>query len=265
MGIFKIYKMELYKMIHRKNTWILFIPSLLGILIAAGVGSGAVKITNTSGGTTKLLSCLDFISFQWTFLYEIGILGILIVLLAAFTFSGEIEGGQIKLQLLRVGSRDKLLISKLLALTSFILLAVFAFIVIVSISYYLFIAKTPYGNGTFGLSKEIGFTYSGFLLSLMGNCFTFVILSSITFLIGQRLNTFSTFICTLLLMYVSKYLSSLEAFTLRKYLISYMSNEFLTNSAIKVQDMFTFIGCTLLYIGVIMITAFTLFSRRDIK
>jgi len=257
--------MELYKMSHRKNTWILFIPSLLVILIAAGVGSGAVKITSGYGGAQKLLSCLDFISFQWTFLYELGILGILIILLAAFTFSGEIEGGQIKLQLLRVGNRGKVLISKLLSVTSFILLAVLAFIVIISISYYVFIAKSPYGNGTFALSNEIGFTYSGFLLSLMGNCFTFIILSSITFLIGQRLNTFSSFICTLLLMYVSKYLCSLESFALRKYLISYMSNGFLTNSAIKVQDMFTFIGCTLLYVSVIMITAFTLFSRRDIK
>lgn len=265
MSIFKIYKMELYKMSHRKNTWLLFIPCLLGILFAVGVGTGTVKVSGANGNAKLALSCLEFISFCWVFLRELGIVGILFILVAAFSFSGEIEGGQIKLQLLRVGNRGKVLISKLLTITSWIAVSMIAFVIVTGIAYYIFIANSAYGNGILGLTKEIGYTYSGLILSLIGNLVTFVILSAICLLVGQKLNVLATFVCTLVIMFAANYICTIEAISLRKYMIPYISNAFLLNTSIAVKDVVTFIVCSAIYISVIMVAAFTVFIRKDVK
>lgn len=101
MSLAQVIKTELYKNSRRKSSLMLFIPMLLAIVVTLGYVHGVIEL-NLITGDTGIYSCMDFVFIVWNVLSGLGIIGILLILFAAFQFSGEIERGQIKLMLLRI-------------------------------------------------------------------------------------------------------------------------------------------------------------------
>lgn len=116
MEIWTIYKMEIIKTLKRKNSLILLIPSILIVVMAFGISTGGLTFTGEGLSNDGTFACLDFVTAMWGFFSTLGIWGILLILVTAFQFSGEITSGQIKMTLLRIGKRGPIIIAKFLAL-----------------------------------------------------------------------------------------------------------------------------------------------------
>lgn len=112
MSLAQVIKTELYKNSRRKSSLILFIPMLLAIVVTLGYAHGVIEL-NLITGDTGIYSCMDFVFIVWNVLSGLGIIGILLILFAAFQFSGEIERGQIKLMLLRIRKRSTVVWGKI--------------------------------------------------------------------------------------------------------------------------------------------------------
>lgn len=260
MTIFKIYKMELYKMLKRKTSFILMLPSILAIIVGIALKSGGLKITSTK----TVYSCMDYTLGIWTILTSIGIVGIFFILVSAFQWSSEVEHGQIKILMLRVGRRSNILIGKFIAMITSIALSIAMFIIVNIATYYIFIANSKFGNGSF-LLKINGLTMGNLILSILCTLVTYAILVAITYCIGIRFNMMITFIVALIAMYAGRYISQIKDLMFVKYTSFYMENSFLAGKSITGLDGMIFVIFSLILITSLMIISIKLFSKTDIK
>lgn len=210
MEAWTIYKVELTKLLKRKNSLILLLPTILAVVMSYGISNGGVTLT----GATTTFSCVDFITALWAFFSGLGIWGILILLVSAFLFSGEIHNGQIKLTLLRVKQRSHIIIAKFFALSTLIIAAFTLFTFATGVSYYLFIANSKLGNAEFA-SKNIATSH--LILSLFLIFLYLLLFIGITFLIGQFLSPVITFIFSLISLFILNYLITAETFNFLTY------------------------------------------------
>ncbi|MEG0732797.1 MAG: ABC transporter permease [Vagococcus sp.] len=256
METWSIYKVEITKLLIRKNSLILLLPTVLAIIMSFAISKDGITLT----GATQTFSCVDFITALWAFFSGLGIWGILILLVSAFLFSGEINNGQIKLILLRVNKRSHVVIAKFLALITCIAANFSLFTFIVGLSYYLFISESKLGNGQFA-SKSI--LTSHLIISLFLILLYHLLFIGVTFLIGQFLSPVITFIFSLLSLFVVNYLTSANTFDFLNYSPSSLSSQLLLSGKIDHLALSLIFSISLL---VLMMTfsAF-LFKRIDIK
>ena len=259
MEIWTIYKMEMIKTLKRKNSLILLIPSILVGIMAFGISTGGLTFTGDALSADGKFACLDFITTLWLFFSALGVWGILLILITAFQFSGEISSGQIKMTLLRIGKRGPIVFAKFLALltTSFGAFALFT--LTAGGGYYLFIANSDVGNGHFSSSMidlptviaTIGFIFLHLALFM-----------AVTLLIGLFLSPFIAFIFSLVSLFAVNYLINTNALELLKYSALSISNNLIAG---KVENVFpTFLLSIALIICLLLLTSL-LFKRVDIK
>ena len=258
----KALKAELYKTISRKSTLILLIPAVLSLIITVGVRSGALELTLASG-ENGTLSCMDYLFLNWTVLSSLGITGIIILLFSSFTFSGEIERGQIRLCLLRTGKRSGVLLSKYLASSAASLCSILAALTCTVISYYTLIAGTSLGNDRFH-SSAIGLG-TGEILACIGlGLVMYLLWIAISFLIGLFCGPFVTLILSAVFLCAGNYLASRET-VFSKFLPAYWGNQLLTggwDSPVPAAASTFFL---LLLVCLILGTAIWRFNRMDIR
>lgn len=262
MSLAQIIKTELYKNSHRKSSLILFIPMLLAIIVTLGYANGVIELNLTTGGA-GVYSCMDFVFIVWNVLSGLGIIGILMILFAAFQFSGEIERGQIKFMLLRIGKRSTVIFGKYLA-TVIVTVVFIVGTLLVSIgSYYLFISGSSTGTGTFASTMD-GFSTLNVWISIALQMVMYLFLIGITFLAGLFVNPFVTFILTLVIMYGGNYLAGAEN-AVSKLLPNYWSNQIVLNSTVKTMpvlgSVFAIVVLTLMLLSVTIM----LFRKQDVK
>lgn len=262
MSFIQVVKTELYKNSHRKSSMMLFIPMLLAFLITFGYSQGFIKL-NLTVGTTEAYSCMDFIFIVWNVLSGLGIMGILIILFAAFQFSGEIERGQIKLMLLRIGKRDTVIMGKYLSTVIVTVGFILGVLVSIAVSYYLFIAHSSLGTGSFA-STISGLSTLDICASLGLQILMYFILLSITFLVGLFANPFITFILTMVFMYAGNYLGSTANFVAKLFPV-YWSNQFMTHGTAPLLQVVLSICFTGAIINGIIAAVMVIFRKRDIK
>lgn len=262
MSLAQIIKTELYKNSHRKSSLILFIPMLLAIIVTLGYANGVIELNLTTGGA-GVYSCMDFVFIVWNVLSGLGIIGILMILFAAFQFSGEIERGQIKFMLLRIGKRSTVVFGKYLA-TVIVTVVFIVGTLLVSIgSYYLFISGSSMGTGTFASTMD-GFSTLNVWISIALQMVMYLFLIGITFLAGLFVNPFVTFILTLVIMYGGNYLAGAEN-AVSKLLPNYWSNQIVLSSTVKTMpvlgSVFAIVVLTLMLLSVTIM----LFRKQDVK
>lgn len=262
MNLAQIIKTELYKNSQRKSSLILFIPMLLAVLVTLGYAHGVIELNLTSGDA-GIYFCMDFVFIVWNVLSGLGIIGILMILFAAFQFSGEIERGQIKFMLLRTGKRSTVVLGKYL--TTVIMTVVFiAGILFVSIgSYYLFISGSSMGTGTFASTMD-GFSTMNIWCSIALQMIMYLFLIGITFLTGLFVNPFVTFILTLVNMYVGNYLAGTEN-TVSKLLPNYWSNQMALNKTVKAIPALTSVLAIAVLTLILLSVTIMLFQKQDVK
>ena len=262
MSLAQIIKTEFYKNSHRKSSLILFIPMLLAIIVTLGYANGVIEL-NLTTGDTGVYSCMDFVFIVWNVLSGLGIIGILMILFAAFQFSGEIEQGQIKFMLLRIGKRSTVVLGKYL--TTVIVTVIFIVVtLLVSIgSYYVFISGSSMGTGTFASTID-GFSTMNVWCSIGLQMVMYLFLIGITYLAGLFVNPFVTFILTLVIMYGGNYLAGAEN-TVSKLLPNYWSNQMVLNETVKAIPVLTSVLAIVVLTMILLSVTITLFQKQDIK
>lgn len=116
----------------------MILPLYYGISIATN-GSNVV--------VSGYFDALMFASINWNMLMMTGVTEIIFGLIAAHCLAYEIERGQLRGMLVRVCSRRKIFLAKVLAMITLIGLFVLMFFAVSILTYYLFIVNTPLGSG----------------------------------------------------------------------------------------------------------------------
>ena len=262
MFSFKVIKAELYKNISRKSTLILLIPAVLTLLITIGFRSGAIQLS-LSSGETGALSCLDYLFLNWTVLSSLGITGLVILLFSAFSFSGELERGQIRLYLLRNGRRSGVLLGKYISSVAAAFLSVFTALVCTVISYYILVADSDLGNGRFHAS--ISGLGTGQVLAYIGlGLLMYLLWISISFLAGLFCGPFVTFVLSAVFLYGGNYLASQETAFSRLF-PSFWANRLLLDGWESPAPALISVLVLLVLVCLVLGTALWRFDRMDVR
>ena len=262
MSLAQVIKTELYKNSRRKSSLMLFIPMLLAIVVTFGYAHGVIEL-NLITGDTGIYSCMDFVFIVWNVLSGLGIIGILLILFAAFQFSGEIERGQIKLMLLRIGKRSTVVWGKYLAVIIAAVVFIVGTILVCIGSYYLFVSSLPMGTGTFASTMD-GFSTINVLSSIALQMMMYLLLISITFFVGLFANPFVTFILTIVMMYAGNYLAGAENFVSRLF-PNYWSNPIILNGTASTIPVLTSVFVIVVLTVILMSVTTMFFGKQDIK
>lgn len=262
MSLAQVVKTELYKNSRRKSSLILFIPMLLAIVVTLGYAHGIIELNLTTGGT-GVYSCMDFVFIVWNVLSGLGIMGILLILFAAFQFSGEIERGQIKLMLLRIGKRSTVVLGKYLATIIAAVVFIVGTLLVCIGSYYLFVSGSSMGTGTFASTMD-GFSTINVCGSIALQVIMYLLLIGIAFFVGLFANPFVTFILTLVIMYAGNYLAGAEN-AVSKLLPTYWSNQLMLNGTVSNAPVFISICFIMILTACAMMVTIMCFNKRDIK
>lgn len=139
-----IIKVELYKMYKRKVFIALLILSSFSLLYALGVffDWGFVEISGR-------IDLITFYTVMWSLLMMLGIPMIMFSFYASSMLGGEIQEGQILLELNGAKSRKKLVVGKFTAIVLVIGLCYVLNFLLSSLFYVLFIASTEVGSTAF--------------------------------------------------------------------------------------------------------------------
>ncbi len=256
-----VYKMELYKMIRRRNSLLLLIPCALSILMTVGFQAGALELAAAEGDA--LLSCLDFTTIIWIFLRSLGIMSIIILLVGAFQFAGEVEQGQIKIFLLRVRRRRDIIIGKALAILSFVLAFIALFWGTTIAAYMLILGEGELTSGTFDFAAYAFYDIPSILFSLLGTVLTFFMLILITFCLGTKFSMFFSFITGLIIMYGGSFLAGMERMKFMQVTPFYMEELILTDATAG-AILACLIGSVVIIAAILMLTI-RIFNHTDIK
>jgi ABC-type transport system involved in multi-copper enzyme maturation permease subunit len=262
MSLAQVIKTELYKNSRRKSSLILFIPMLLAIVVTFGYAHGVIELNLTTGGTGAY-SCMDFIFIVWNVLSGLGIMGILLILFAAFQFSGEIERGQIKLMLLRIGKRSTVVLGKYLATVIAAVIFIIGTLLVCIGSYYLFVSGSSMGTGTFASTID-GFSTMSIWGSIALQVLMYLFLIGITFFVGLFVNPFVTFILAIVIMYAGNYLAGAEN-AVSKLLPAYWSNQLMLNETVSNASVVISICFIVILTMILMLVTTALFRKQDIK
>ncbi|GCF94629.1 hypothetical protein NRIC_25200 [Enterococcus florum] len=259
MEVWAIYKMEWIKTLKRKNSMILLIPSILAAIMTFAISTGGLTLSGDGLADGGTLSCMEFVMALWGFFSGLGIWGILLILVAAFQFSGEIAGGQIKMTLLRIGKRGRIVLAKFLALLTLCLGAFGLFSLVVGGSYYLFLTNSSIGNGQFSAP---GFELADAMLFILLIFLHLALFMALTFFVGLFLSPFISFIAALVGLFVVNYLIGSGTFSFLKYSALSVSNHLLAG---ETKHLIPALLSSVLLIALVLGAASQLFKKVDIK
>ena len=240
----------------------MFIPTILAMLVSFGYAKGFVHL-NLTVGENNIYSCMDFVFIIWNVLSGLGIMGILLILFSSFQFSGEIERGQIKMELLRIRKRGTVVIGKYIAVMFVTVTTIAGTILSCMLSYYLFVAHSSLGTGTF-LSTIEGLSTSDIVLTIVLSAVMYLILAAVCFLVGLKAGPFVTFILTMLIMYAGNYAAGSDN-GLSKLIPLYWSSKLMMSGKVSVIPTIISVVLLLAFTIIILLLTIFIFLKQDIK
>lgn len=260
MKIMTLLKLELYKLINKKTTYLLLITFLVPIIFSIGMFTGTSFLYNAGSEsfdviTNSRISAIDFAVSMYTQITYITYL--IVIIIASIVLSSEIEHGQILLFVKRICNRKKILLSKYFSLLILLALYFILFIFISIILYYLFVSKSDYGNGTL-LSTDMQKSLGIFLFSYMG----LAMASAITILFGVWIKTFACFAVSYVLWIVSKYLVFFKRF---QQLMPDSCVDYIIKNNMSVSEIVIRFGLFIIYISIIMLFAIRIINKKDLR
>lgn len=209
MKLNSIVKVEFYKLLHKRLTWVMFGTLFIPVFYTFSVVTDAELLQMMPAGA------LDFALAQWDLLGMTSLFQILFSVVTVSVFSSELEKKQLHLLVVKVCDRKKLVYAKFIVLALFMLLCYIAYILFSLGCYYLFVIHTPYGTGEFfgeGL-RILGPTFVvGGMLPMMDVFIT----AGVIFLLSLR---YKTAICYMFAIGISTALLVMEFFPGVKYLV----------------------------------------------
>jgi len=144
MRFYQIYKIEMFKLMKKRVTWVLLICLVLPLFYGVSIVGNASHIM-----VQGEFDALTFASINWNMLTMTGVPEILFALIAANTLASELEKGQLRQLVIKVCNRQRLVIAKATALISLMFLSYIIYCLFSIAIYYIFIVQTPLGTGEF--------------------------------------------------------------------------------------------------------------------
>lgn len=203
MPFLSVVKIELVKLRHKRTTLLLLllllVPTLFGIGMAAGLSFFVSD--GSDGGVDAVANGLSGMGFTVNMLGQSKyILFLVVIILAAISFSSELENGQIKSAITRICSRVKILAAKYIALLVVVSLTLALFIIWSLLLYMILVIHTSYASGQIfdhQLLSQIGY--------LLFQWLAVAVMVGFTFLMGARLKTFPCFAVSYIVWFASLY------------------------------------------------------------
>lgn len=170
-------RLELFKLLRKKESYLLFTMWLIPLVYAWGFFSGSDSFTYRGD---HAISCLDWLQIMFAMLYQFFIFYVFVVIIAARSLSGEIDDHSILLYVPRVNDRRRLYAAKALSITAFVSLAVGVYLMVCIASYYGLMARVPrLASGEFWRYQDS----PGVLLFLVEVFLSFVLVALVTLLL----------------------------------------------------------------------------------
>lgn len=226
MSFLLVVKVEFTKLLRQRISLLLLLFFVPAVLFGIGMLLGLSFFVSDGGGggVDAVEKSLSGIGFAVTMMEQSKyIVFLVIIILAAFTLSGELENGQIKSEIIRICSRSKIVAAKYVALFTLIFVAILLSWLWSLIIYAILVSKTEFANGLLfdGLVQaQIG--YIAFTILGIGTGL------AVTFLLGVKLKTFPCFAISYIVWFASLYTDFMGKI---KLLIPYnMPNHYLENA-----------------------------------
>ena len=192
---------ELYKLLKRKNFIILAILSLWSLIYGFGafLHWDFVKIG-------AKLDLVTFITTMWTFLLILTIPLLLILYTSSFILGGEIQGGQILLEVNRVTSKKILIVSKYIVVILSILFLYILNCLTSLVTYICFISHTEFGYTRFW---ELHATNVQSIVVSLVNLGFIILLASIAFYLSLNISAIMASFASLGVYFLCQLLSNI--------------------------------------------------------
>lgn len=259
MRLGTIIKLELYKLIKKKTTYLLLLTLLIPLVFGIGMAA-QLSFLVTDGGSsfdvisTKGISALQFnanMVSQSTY-----IIYLVIIIIASMAGANELEVGQARLYVVRICARYRMVGAKILALVILTIGYMITYSLFSTGIYYLFVARSKYGNGEL-FSEGINSA-----LYLLVTFVGIVVVIVVTILLGMFLKTFHCFAVSYLLWFVAKYLSFFDK--LKLIAPDNCADEIMANGIIG-TELLMWLGIYFIYIVATVFVACCVFGHKDIK
>lgn len=260
MKIRAILRLELYKLMNKKTTYLLIITLLGPVIFAVSMYAGASFIYSTGSESYDVISYSGMSAFEFAatmYSQETYITYLIAIVISSILLSSEIEHGQILLFVKRICNRKKLLLAKYISLLTVYLIYFFIFITASILLYYAFVTKSKYGNGIF-ISEDIGKSLGMFLFSYID----LALASSVTLLLGVRMRTFASFAISYILWIISKYL---DFFKSLERLVPESCAGYIMEKGMDAGEVLLRVSMFALYIFLIIFFAIRSFDKKDLK
>lgn len=261
MLLIRAVSLELYKLLKKKTTYLLFITLSIPLVFGIGMYGGISFIYEANENSFDVLTDSTMTAMEFTanmYGSSLYVTILIVIIIASLSFAREIEGQQISLIVNRICVRPVIVVSKYIALTIISVIYLMIFYLFSTSTYYFLVCNSSYGNGIFILAEEIP-KYSGYLiLSLL----SILVITAIAFAFGAKLKTFLCFGSTFVVWIVIKYLDyfdTVRLFVPELCMDALMEASITFNSALKWGSVFV------IYIIMLVSIAAFQFSRNDIK
>ncbi len=260
MPFLSVVKIELLKLYHKRTTLLLLllflVPALFGVGMAAGLSFFVSD--GSDGGVDAVANSLSGMGFTVDMLGQSKyILFLVVIILAAISFSGELENGQMKSAVTRICSRIKILTAKYTALLIVVSMTLLLFVFWSLLLYVLLVIRTSYASGQIfdrQLLSQIEY--------LLFQWFAVAVMIGFTFLTGAKLKTFPCFAISYIVWFASLYSDFME--NIRLMFPNNMPDFVLKNTTDITFALF-YAAVYMGYCLVLSLLTAVLFRRMDIK
>lgn len=260
MSFLSVVKIELIKLYHKKTTLLLalllLVPALFGIGMALGLSFFVSD--GSDGGVDAVTNGLSSMGFTVDMLEQSKyILFLVVIILAATSFSGELENGQMKSAIIRICSRGKILAAKCTALLVVVSMTLLLFVIWSLLLYIVLVTRTSYASGQIfdnRLLSQIGY--------LLFQWLAVAVMVGFTFLMGVKLKTFPCFAVSYIVWFASLYSDFMEKI---KLLFPNNMPNFILENAAEVTFTLSYMALYMGYCLFLLLLTAILFRRMDIK
>lgn len=242
-----IAKVELKKLLSRKDTWLMFTILLVPILYSVGLAFESNVITYTGSGS---VTAIGFTSAMFQMSQSMFIFNVILSAIIGRSFASEIESKSLRLCINRIGDRRLIYLGKELAL---LLYSAFIDVLLIATSiicYYAVLTHNPnVANGVF-CDNRMG-TEIAQILSV--SIFWFITIF-IVMLMATKLKTLvcvAAYMIFYIIMSLLSYLNGIKYFSPLYYLVEISSGSSSTLLDVTLFILYLFyIGIFFTYIGV---------------
>ena len=157
MHFSKILILDLYKLVKKKTTYLLLLTLLVPLVFGYGMFAQISFLVTDGNSSFDVISDKGISALQFTanmLSQSTYIVYLIVIIIASMTVANEFEMGQIRLYTVRICMRSKMILSKILSLFILIVSYMGIYCLFSFGIYYLFVARSKYGNGKF-LSEEL--------------------------------------------------------------------------------------------------------------